>query len=68
MSQLICVCNALCSGQNKKHENIKRGITQKVMHVELWFLSTALSLVISLPHMKSQVNMWNSLGDMPRTK
>jgi hypothetical protein len=68
MFQLIGVCNAFCAGQNEKHENIKRGITQKVMHVELWFLHTVLPLVILLPHMKFQLNMWNSLGVMPLTK
>jgi hypothetical protein len=51
-----------------KTQNHKRGITQKIMHVELWFLYTALPYVILHPHMKFQENTLNSLGVMARTK
>ena len=51
-----------------KTQNHKRGITQKIMHVELWFLYTALPYVILHSHMKFEENILNSLGVMARTK
>ena len=46
----------LYARHNEKHENIKRGITQKIIHVELWFLHTALSLVLVFTRIRCPIS------------
>ena len=66
----VNMCNSLgvMPRTKWKAQNHKRGITQKKLQVELWFLYTALPYVILHPHMKFQENILNSLGVMARTK